>query len=269
MYPNPLKQRLRKGEIILGTGLPAPSAFIAGVTLNARPDFLWIDIEHGPYGTEALDVIPVQARQRGVAPMIRVAWNDPALIKKAYDVGAVAVMVPQVDTPEAAALAVRYARYAPEGQRGVSPLWPLIAGEDWGRVIRTANEETVLVVQLESLQAYERIDEIKKVPGIDVLFVGPLDLSASVGKVGETRCREVQEIMQEVPKRLAGTGVVPATTLVDVAEIQEKIRWGYRFMNVGNALTYGAQVLRRNLEILRTDPTGEHSTEDARKGEGR
>ncbi len=259
MYPNPLKQKLRNGEIVLGTGLPSPSALVASVILNTRPDFLWIDTEHAPFGMEALDVIPTLARQRGVAPMIRVAWNDPALIKKAYDVGAVAVMVPQVDTAEQAARAVQYARYAPEGQRGISPSWPHIAGEDWGRVIRTANEETVLVVQLESREAYENIDEIKKVPGIDVLLVGPMDLSASVGRITETGAREVQEIMRDVPRRLEGTGIVAGTTLGEVAEIQEKLRWGYRFMNVGNALFYGAQVLVKNLETLRADPKGEKS----------
>jgi len=259
VYPNPLKQKLRNGEIVLGSGLPAPSAFVASVILNTRPDFLWIDTEHAPFGAEALDVIPTLARQRGVAPMIRVAWNDPALIKKAYDVGAVAVMVPQVDTAEQAARAVQYARYAPEGRRGISPSWPHIAGEDWGRVIRTANEETVLVLQVESREAYENIDEIKKVPGIDVLLVGPMDLSASVGRITETGSREVQEIMRDVPRRLEGTGIVAGTTLGEVAEIQEKLRWGYRFMNVGNALFYGAQVLVKNLETLRTDPTGAKS----------
>jgi len=103
--------------------------------------------------------------------MIRVAWNDPALIKKAYDVGAVAVMVPQINTAEEAARAVDYAFYPPIGNRGVSPNWPRIAGEDWGEVIRTANEETVLILQIESQQAYDNLDEIAKVPGIDVLFV--------------------------------------------------------------------------------------------------
>lgn len=259
MYPNPLKQRLKNGEVVLGSGLPAPSAFVASVIINTQPDFLWIDTEHAPFGTEALDVIPTLARQRGVAPMIRVAWNDPALIKKAYDVGAVAVMVPQVDTPEEAARAVQYARYAPEGRRGISPSWPHLAGEDWNRVIRTANEETVLVLQVESREAYENIDEIKKVPGVDVLLVGPMDLSASVGRITETGSREVQEIMRDVPRRLEGTGVVAGTTLGEVAEIQEKIRWGYRFLNVGNALFYGTQVLGKNLETLRADPTGEKS----------
>ena len=93
MYPNTLKERLKKGEIILGTGMPAPSPHAVGTILDSEPDFLWIDTEHNPFGAEALDYIPVLCRMRGCAPMIRVAWNDPALIKKAYDVGAVAVMV--------------------------------------------------------------------------------------------------------------------------------------------------------------------------------
>ncbi|SVD15149.1 uncharacterized protein METZ01_LOCUS368003, partial [marine metagenome] len=117
MYPNPLKQRLRDGDIILGSALPAPSPHAAGTVLDTNPDFLWADTEHMPYGTEVLDSILVLSRMRGVAPMVRVAWNDPALIKKAYDAGAVAVMVPQVDTAEAATLAVERARYAPQGKR--------------------------------------------------------------------------------------------------------------------------------------------------------
>ena len=257
MYPNPLKQRLRKGEVVLGTGLPSPSLHTAGAILNTNPDFLWIDTEHMPYATEALIAIPVLARQRGVAPMIRVAWNDPALIKKAYDVGAVAVMVPQVNTPEEAARAVQYAHYPPEGQRGLSPTWTRIAGEDWNHVIKTANQETVLILQLESQQAYDNLDEIKKIPGIDVILVGPLDLSASVGRITETGSREVQEIMQDVPRRLEGTGIATGTTLVDVAEIQEKIRWGYRYLNVGTVLAYGLPIVQKNLEILRANPTGE------------
>ena len=100
MYPNPLKQKLNSGQILLGTSLPVPSPIVLGVISQAQPDFLWIDTEHTPFSTEVLDVIPILARQKRIAPMIRVAWNDPALIKKAYDVGAVAVMVPQIDTPE-------------------------------------------------------------------------------------------------------------------------------------------------------------------------
>ena len=252
-YPNPLKKRLQNGELIFGSALPAFTPHVAGSILDTNPDFLWIDTEHLPYGTEALDYIPVLARMRGVAPMIRVAWNDPALIKKAYDVGAVAVMVPQIDTAEEAERAVQYARYAPEGQRGISPMWTRVAGADWDTVIKTANEETLLVIQMESQKAYDNLDEIKQVPGIDVIMVGPLDLSATVGTITDTHSRQVQEIMEDVPS----TGLVTATTLVDVSEIQEKVRWGYRFLNVGSALGYGVQTLKGHLETLRSDPRGE------------
>jgi len=251
LYPNPLKQKLQNGDLVLGTGLPYPSPMIAGPILSIGPDFLWIETEHAPYGAESLEAVPVLARSRGVAPMIRVAWNDPALIKKAYDAGAVAVMVPQINTAEEAARAVQYAHYPPQGQRGVSPYWANIAGLDMRQVAKTANEETVLVLQMESVQAYENIEEIKKVPGIDVLLVGPMDLSASLGKMAELGAREVQDIIRDVPKRLEGAGIVPGTTLGSLTEIQEKISWGYRFMNVGNAMGYGVDVVRQNLETLR------------------
>lgn len=251
MYPNPLKQRIRNGELLLGTVLTAPSAMNAAMICRSGIDFMWIDTEHGPFNVEMLDTIPVIARQNGVAPVIRVAWNDPALIKKAYDSGAVAVMVPQVNTPEEAKQAVQYAYYPPLGQRGVSPWWPFTAGEDWINVIKTANEEIVVVLQLESVEAYNNLDVIKTIPGIDVLFVGPMDLSASVGKITDMKSPEVQAMMREVPRRLEGTGIMTGTTLSDPAELKEKMGWGYRFLNVGNPLSYGIQALQGHLAMLR------------------
>ena len=183
--------------------------------------------------------------------MIRVAWNDPALIKKAYDVGAVGVMVPQVDTAEEAARAVDYAYYPPKGRRGVSPNWPVVAGMDGGQVIRSANEETVLILQIESRQAYDNLDEIAGVSGIDVLFVGPMDLSASLGVITQLQDPAVQEIMEDIPRRLAGSGIATGTTLGDVDEVRQKIEWGYRFLSVGNPLAYGVATLDQHLATLR------------------
>ena len=251
MYPNPLKSKLQAGETILGTSLSAPVPGVAGMIIATQPDFIWIDTEHSPFGTESLGAIPVMARQKGVAPMIRVATNAGALIKKAYDVGAVAVMVPQVNTKAEAEQAVEYAKYPPLGQRGISPSWPILAGEDWINVVKTANDETVLVLQLESQEAYDNLDEIKQVPGIDVILVGPMDLSASVGHTADMACKEVQDIMESVPKRLEGTGIATGTTLGDLDEIKQKLGWGYRFMNVGNAMGYGTQMLKGHLDELR------------------
>ena len=200
---------------------------------------------------EQLDMVPVIARRNDVAPMIRIAWNDPALVKKAYDIGAVAVMIPQVNTAEEAECAVRYARYAPEGNRGISPYWAMLAGLDFNHVVRTANDETVLVLQIESLEAYENLDEITQVEGIDVLFVGPTDLSATLGVITQVDSREVQSIMREVPKRLEGTGIMAGTTLDDMKDIRQKIDWGYRYINVGSPMGYGMMALQENLDNLR------------------
>ena len=251
MYPNPLKEKLRSGKTVLGTALPAPTAGITAATCKTAIDFLWIDTEHAPYASESLDMIPVIARQHGVAPMIRVAWNDPALIKKAYDVGAVAVMVPQVSTAEEAARAVEYAFYPPKGQRGVSPNWPALAGVDWNHAIKTANDETVLIVQIESQQAYDNLEEIAKVPGIDVLFIGPMDMSASLGVVTEMQDPRVQKMMKDFPRILAEKGIPAGTTLMDVAEVKQKLEWGYKFMNVGSPMAYGVQALNKYLADLR------------------
>lgn len=251
MYPNPLRKKIKNRELVLGTVLDAPTAFVAASACRAGIDFLWIDTEHGPYGAESLDAIPSIVRNRGVAPMIRVAWNDPALIKKAFDVGAVAVMVPQVNTAEEAARAVQYARYPPLGQRGISPSWPVIAGEDWLNVIRTANDETVLVIQIESKQAYDNLDEIIKVPGIDVLLVGPMDLSASLGIATHMSDPAVQDIMRDIPKRVAHTDIAIGTTLSSLDELKQKRDWGYRFLNIGNPVGYGVQVVKDHARILK------------------
>ena len=251
MYPNPLKKKIQSGNLVLGTILPGFAPHIAGITIGTNPDFMWIDTEHSPYGTEAMDVIPVMARSKGVAPMIRVAWHDPTLIKKAYDAGAVAVMVPQVDSAEEAARAVEYAKYPPDGNRGLTPTWTRVAGEDFNEVIRTANDETVVVLQVESRQAFDNLEEMARVPGVDVLFVGPLDLSASVGTITDTNSKEVRAILEDVPRMLKGTTVIPGTTCPTQADAEEKIGWGYRYVSVGSALNIGAQMVKDSLQALR------------------
>ena len=257
MYPNPMKRKIKAGELVLGTGLPAFTPAFATRTARTGVDFLWIDTEHSPFGAESLESVPVLVRNQGVAPMIRVAWNDPHLIKKAMDVGASAIMVPQVNTAEEAARAVQYTFYPPIGQRGISPHWPHVAGRDWFDTIRTANDETVLIVQIESVEAYRNLEAIAAVPGIDVLLVGPMDLSASLGRITEMQSPEVQRIMEDIPRRLAGSGVMIGTTLVDVSEIQQKYRWGYRFLNIGDPMHYGLRAVAQHVGTLRADPGGE------------
>ena len=165
-----------------------------------------LDEEHAPWGTESVGLLGVLARQSGVAAVIRVTWNEPGHIKKAYDVGAVGVIVPQVDTPDEARSAVRYARYPPLGERGIAPWFAVPLGITTPDVIRHANDETVLVLQMESVEAYERIDETLAVENFDVILAGPLDLSASLGVPGQLHHPKVERIMLDLVDRAKGTG---------------------------------------------------------------
>lgn len=256
MYPNPLKAKMQRGELVLGTGLPVHDIRIAAAIVGCGPDFVWIDHEHGPYDVPDLGYIPILFRQAGIAPMVRVAWNDPAYLKKAYDAGAVAVMVPQVNSVEEAKRAIEYAKYPPIGNRGIAPNWPSLAGVDAREVILSANDETVLILQMESVAAYEAADEILALDNFDVLLVGPMDLSASLGITAQMQDPKVQNIMEEMPKRAEGTGKVIGTTLADPEEIRQKIDWGYKFLNLGSPIVYGVQFVADRFAEYREQAVG-------------
>jgi len=103
MYPNPLKQKIQDGKLVLGTAIPTHDIRIAAaLAFDCTADFIWIDQEHSPFGPRDMEMIPVILRQQGIAPMVRVPWNDPTHIKKAFDAGASAVMVPQINNVEEA-----------------------------------------------------------------------------------------------------------------------------------------------------------------------
>ena len=254
-YPSPIRKRIAAGDLLLSTGMFTRQPHVASAIYQTGPDWVWIDQEHSPWGTESIGVIAVMGRQMGVAPVIRVSWNDPGQIKKAYDVGAVGVMVPQVDNETEAADAVRYAKYPPIGERGIAPFFAGMLGVSGDDVIKHANDETVLILQMESLEAYERLDETLKLKHFEVLLVGPADLSASLGIPGKTTHSKVENIMLDVTAKMKrlGKGKALATTWADPAIARRWIAEGDRFMNVGTALSHGLPATKRIFEELREE----------------
>jgi 2-keto-3-deoxy-L-rhamnonate aldolase RhmA len=242
MYPSDIRQKIANNDLLLGTALFSTEPHVAAAIYNGtNPDWVWIDEEHSPFGTESVGMIAVMARQAGIAAVIRVPWNDPAYIKKAYDVGAVGVMVPQVDNPEQAAQAIDYAKYPPIGNRGIAPWFAGTMGLTQDDVIEHANSETVLIIQMESVEAYERVDETLALENFEVLLVGPTDLSASLGIPGQIHSDKVEQIMSDVATKMAGTGKALATTFGDPEDARRWIRAGYRMMNVSSTLALGIQ----------------------------
>ncbi len=184
------RERLQKGETLLGTMVTLPTASTAEILADVGFDWLFIDGEHGPLTTP--DILGIlQAVSHRVACIVRVPICDEAEIKKVLDLGAQGVIVPQVNTAEQAADVVRFARYAPAGGRGVGLARAHGYGFRFADYVASANDDVVVIVQAEHRTAVENIESIVKVPGVDCVLLGPYDLSASYNKMGQISDPEV------------------------------------------------------------------------------
>ena len=179
MRRNSVKEALRKGEPSLGTWLSLGSPLVAEILAGMGFSWLTVDMEH-----TAVDYSLAQAMLQAIAttqavPFIRVPWNDPKELKRALDIGAYGVIIPNIKSPEEAERAVKACRYPPQGFRGVGTLrGQVYGGPDY---YARANEEVCVVLMIEDTEAVRRIEEIMRVPGADVFFIGPNDLASSMG----------------------------------------------------------------------------------------
>ncbi len=177
------RQQLNAGKRLLGTLVSIASAQSVEILSQAGFDWLFIDGEHAPLSDADIQYI-VQAAAP-LSCLVRVHSLDEIAIKKALDSGANGIIVPQINTAEQAAQAVAYAKYPPMGQRGVGIARAQGYGFAFQEYIEQANDNVVVVVQAEHAQAVENIEAIAATPGVDGVFIGPYDLSASLGKMGQ------------------------------------------------------------------------------------
>jgi 2-keto-3-deoxy-L-rhamnonate aldolase RhmA len=197
------RNALLERQVTLGTWLQINNPTAAEVLANVGYDWIAIDIEHTDIDVVSLTALlrGMYARGRagrGVAPIARVSTNDTIEIRRALDVGAQGVLVPFVNTAEGARKAVEAAKYPPWGVRGYS----FCRANDWGvgfeEDVQTANDETAVIVMIESKEGVENIDEILDVEGVDAAFIGPYDLSGSYGIPGQTQAPVVRAACQRV-----------------------------------------------------------------------
>jgi 4-hydroxy-2-oxoheptanedioate aldolase len=268
MFENRVKILLGRGDAALGAALPDASNLVAKLSIDTGVDFLWIDTEHGPFGIEAITMVPVLCRMKSCVPVIRVAGLDPNLIKKALDIGASGVMVPQVNNAEEARLAVQYAKYPPAGTRGVSPTWTIYLDVPYSEYLPAANDETCVIVQVESAEGLKNLESIAEVEGVDVVFAGPSDLAASLGHIGQIQHRDVQACLEEFPRRVARTGKASGISVSGLEPSRNAYAQGYRFINIGHILVQGMLGLTADLRRLRelvgdrADASAPHATVD-------
>ncbi len=195
---NRLKARLAEGKVALGAWVTMASIEASEILANAGFDFLIYDTEHGPLSIETVSHLLAASSGTQTTPIIRVAWNDPVLIKRALDVGAHGVLIPWVNTAEEAVKAVKACRYPPNGIRGVAPRRASRYGLDYKEYLATADREIMAIVQIETVEAVRNAERIVAVEGIDAYFVGPTDLSASMGLLGQPEAPQVNQAIEKV-----------------------------------------------------------------------
>ncbi|MEF2074265.1 HpcH/HpaI aldolase family protein [Consotaella aegiceratis] len=219
---------------MLGTWLmsaaPGPTEAIGHVGF----DFLVVDMEHVPLDVSTLPEILRAVAATPAMPLVRIAWNDRVLIKRVLDAGAETIMVPFVQTAEEAQEAVAAAKYAPMGVRGVAAVHRASRFGAVGDYLKRANDETYVIVQLETPEAVGRLKEIAAVPGIDGLFVGPNDLAASMGLIGQVGHDDVQALLSKAAAEAREVGKPIGIVGPNPAMVRRFMDYGYNFCAVAS-----------------------------------
>lgn len=209
MYgPNHLKNVLRSGNPAVGCWLHLCSPLAAEIVALTGFDMVIIDHEHGPGDFLNAVALMHAVSATPATPVMRVPWNDAVYIKRALDIGVGGIIVPSVDNAEQAKAAVAACRYPPAGMRGAA--FTAVRASDYGlqaeQYLSDSPENVLVMCQVESRAAVANVEEIAAVDGVDLLFVGPLDLSASMGIIGQTDSPEFLELRTRTEKAIKAAG---------------------------------------------------------------
>ena len=231
--PNRMKRELAAGNVCLGATITIYSPAIAELLSRVGLDWLWIDTEHTALSLEEVSVILQATNGTDVSTVIRVPWNDKTLIKRAIDTGPDGILVPMINTAAEAEAAVRAMKYPPRGERGAGIGRAQCYGMRMGEYLSTANDEVMFIAQIEHVEAIANIDEIVDVAGLDSVMIGALDLSGSMGKLGQTDDPEVEEAVQKVLAACQRAGVPCGIVALGPEATNRRIKEGFTSIITG------------------------------------
>ncbi len=257
MISNHVKSRLQQGKPSIGTWLSVPSAYSAEQVAQVGFDWLVCDAEHNPMCIETLANMFIAISSQGTAPLVRIPWNTGENIKRVLDAGAWGVVVPMVNSKQEAEQAVRYAKYPPEGERSVGGgrHKTSLKGTTVKDYTLRANEQTLVVVQIEHIRAVESLDEILSVPGIDACYIGPNDLLASMGHPpAQTSSHpDFVQAVEHVLHTAKACGVAPGMHVYTPEAVNEKIAAGFQMLALASEMGIMLSALRSGLSSINWD----------------
>jgi 2-keto-3-deoxy-L-rhamnonate aldolase RhmA len=247
-----IHDRVLSGERLFGTWCNLASSITVEMAGLAGFDWVLIDLEHGVGDQESLVSQVQAAAATSAAPIVRIAWNDLVRFKRVLDLGVSGVMVPYVQTADEARAAVRAMRYPPEGVRGVASLTRSTGfGPGFDEYFKRANRELVTIVQIETPASLEHVNEIAAVDGVDVLFIGPLDLSTAMGIQGQYDNPRFLDAVDAVTAAARDNGKASGTLILAPETLQPMIDRGMTFVAMGSDGGLVAAGMRANLALLK------------------
>ncbi|MBH66781.1 MAG: 2,4-dihydroxyhept-2-ene-1,7-dioic acid aldolase [Rhodospirillaceae bacterium] len=231
---NPLRERLNAGKISAGVLASMPSVNIAQALANSGFDWLFIDMEHGAIDIASCHHMITATSGTECAPIVRVMEPSISYTKPVLDSGAMGIVFPMITSKEAALAAVNAVRYPPEGERGWGPFYaPMRWGNGDALDYYKASKDVVIIALIEHIESVENIQEILTVEGIDVFFIAPMDLAASMGHVGNRDHPDVVGAIQRAEQSIKGASKVLGGLCLSASEGNEKIASGYQVLLMG------------------------------------
>ena len=256
MRTNQVKEKLKRGEPALGAWLSLPSIPSARIMARLGFDWLVVDMEHSAQNPVLMaDMVATIADAGTCAPIVRVPTNSVEWFKWALDAGAWGVVVPMVNSREEAQRVVEYTKYPPLGDRSIGGAFgPYGFGiTNWPDYARTANDEIIVIIQIESRQALQHLDEILSVPGIDVAFVGPNDLHAQLGLTPSSEGAELEftEALEHIKAAARKYHLATGIFSKNGEAAAERVRQGFQMISVTTDISSLIAAATRNLQIAR------------------
>lgn len=228
-----LKTQMLNGRTVLGTFMKLAEPTVVEIFGLAGFDYLIFDLEHGPNSFETCQNLLRAAQLRNVVPIIRLAANEAHLVQKALDIGAAGVQVPQINTKAEAAKLVKAAKFAPEGERGLCKYVRAadFSSRDQADYFQRANEENLIIGHIEGLTGVNNLDEILAT-GLDVIFIGPYDLSSSLGVPGQVDHPLVEKKVKEICSKATEANVLVGTFADTLKKAQFYQQLGVKYISI-------------------------------------
>ena len=261
---NKFKAALQGDQTLWGLWLGLANTSCAEISASAGFDWLLIDGEHGPFELQTMQHHLQAIAAYEVSPIIRVEEGRTALIKRVLDIGAQTILVPMVDTAEQARELVLDVNYPPAGRRGMGTA--LARAARWNRIpgySKIANQEICLIIQVETVEAMQNLQEIAAVPGIDGIFIGPTDLSASMGHIGNADHPDVVAAIEQGIETINKSGKAAGLLSVNIKAARHYESKGAKFIGVGVDTLLLANATKQLADLVKNNTPSEQNGSSA------